>query len=342
MSAQTKIENFWYSEKPIKWLLFPFSLLIKIIALTKRFLYFIPIFKVYKNPLPVIVVGNITVGGTGKTPFITYLVQAFQTKGLTVGIVSRGYQSKLKNYPHILTQSDSVIDVGDEAYMLYSNLKVPMAIGPNRAEAVSALSSKYKLDLVISDDGLQHYSMARDFEILMVDSTRFFGNGLMLPFGPLREPISRISSVDYIVQNGESKTDLGNDLLSTKRLPLAVMNVKVVNCVNLLSLNTIPLSELNNYSICAVAGIGNPDRFFNSLSEYSTIFEKKVFNDHHLFQAGDFDKINQELVIMTEKDAVKCRSFAKDNWYYLQIKAGINNQDFNNLYELLKHKNILN
>lgn len=206
-----------------------------------------------------------------------------------------------------------------------------MAIGADRAATVATLSGLHQLDVIISDDGLQHYAMARDFEILMVDANRLFGNRLMIPFGPLREPVARIGSVDYVIQNGENEIKLYGREKTT-----AIMNVGTLGLVNLQSNKTFPLSILKEGSVCAVAGIGNPQRFFNSLSFHCKDFKQLVFADHHNFNADDFYSIDDDMIVMTEKDAVKCREFAKANWYFLKIEAGLKAEDFNRLYNLIE------
>ncbi len=340
MSIQASIEKFWYSPSKLKLLFYPLSVVFALLARFKAFLYKINFLKVNSTHLPVIVVGNITVGGTGKTPFIRYLVKQLSDRGLKVAIVSRGYKSMAPCYPHIVNQSDSVETVGDEAYMQYHYMKnkqlnVPMVIDPNRSRAIKCLSDKYSLDVVISDDGLQHYAMARDFEIVMLDAKRIFGNRLMLPFGPLREPISRLKQVDYVIQNGINNTDefsLDKSLSSS----MAQMKMGCVGLVQVSSKQLVSTESLQGKKVSAIAGIGHPNRFFESLSENFELIEKQAYPDHHAFKLSDFNDVKGDIIIMTEKDAVKCEAFAKDNWYYLLIETFLDNQDFNRLYDLIK------
>jgi len=261
------------------------------------------------------------------------LIEQLQAKGLRVGIVSRGYHSKAPHYPHIVKESDSVEIVGDEAFMQYAITRVPMVIGSRRAEAVQLLSKNYELDLIISDDGLQHYAMTRNIEVLMVDSSRFFGNQLMLPFGPLREPVSRINSVDLVVLNGGDSSSLKKLNTTT---PISSMKIETDSLVHLISGESVSLSNLKKGKVIAVAGIGNPSRFFKTLSMHCHSFDKNIFADHHQFVADDFDVNDSNTIVMTEKDAVKCKSFAKDNWYYLKIKAALPEKDFEQLYSLIQ------
>ncbi len=267
----------------------------------------------YKSRLPVVVVGNISVGGTGKTPFIQFLVAELAKKNIKAGIVSRGYGAKINNFPHLVDESDNAKMVGDEVYMLYRQTGVPIAISPKRSEAVKLIETISDLDLIISDDGLQHYAMDRQYEYALVDGQRGLGNRLMLPFGPLREPVSRLKSVDQVIVNGKSEEALSG--LTTRNV-----QIEVVGLVHIKSGEQVTLSNLSEHSVTAVAGIGNPDRFFKTLAEHKTSFNSMVFDDHHDFCAEDFDKISSEIVVMTEKDSVKCLPFAKENWYFLKIR----------------------
>lgn len=268
----------------------------------------------FKRPL--IVVGNLSVGGTGKTPFISSLTRYLLNQNLSVGIVSRGYKATLTSFPHQVSNVDSAFGVGDEAFMLYQALRVPVVISPKRSDAVNYLLDNNQVDVVISDDGLQHYSMNREIEIVLFDGARQFGNKLILPFGPLREPISRLRSVDYVVQNG------------TQENKYTQHNAKIaeISLVNVSTKEEKPLDYLSKEEVVAVAGIGNPNRFFASLENYVAIKSKLVFPDHHAFELKDFDRIHEDkLVVMTEKDAVKCQKFAKKNWFYLRVEMRIEN-----------------
>jgi tetraacyldisaccharide 4'-kinase len=362
MSLQEKIENFWYRKSKLKFLLFPFHLLLSGLVQLKVFLYKIGLLKVSHFDTPVIVVGNITVGGTGKTPFIRYLAKQLSVKGIKIGIVSRGYKATTTSFPHLVKASDSPTIVGDEAYMQYLYFQnqpftIPMVIDPVRSRAVDHLSKNFELDIIISDDGLQHYAMGRKLEIVMLDGKRLLGNQLMLPFGPLREPSSRLKSVDYIVENSISK--LSNESTSKPLIVQATeMKADFVGLVQIGTKQLISLDSLSDKTVSAVAAIGNPERFFKSLSNYFHIAEKRVFPDHHNFTESDFTEsdfkesgfkesgfketdfksISGDIVIMTEKDAVKCEAFAKDNWYYLQIESYIDEKDFNHLYNLIKRQ----
>lgn len=337
MRLQNFIERIWYSNSPLCWLLWPISLPFYCLVQLKRQLYKRAVISTAAFSKPVILVGNINIGGTGKTPFIQALVGLLRSKGLKAGIVSRGYQAGRQQFPHLVNDDDNASSVGDEAFMQYSKLAVPCVIDPNRARAVRYLLEQTDVDIVISDDGLQHYKMARDVEIVLFDQARKFGNELVLPFGPLREPISRLNSVDLVVQNGIDE----NQYTEYKA------ELKVRGLVNVKTGAELTINEtdklLTEKELHAVAGIGNPNRFFKTVAEIAgqnnhrdiflksdkNCFEKPSFvqhsfADHHSFTLQDFIDYENELIIMTEKDAVKCFEFAKDSWYYLNVSMVFN------------------
>jgi tetraacyldisaccharide 4'-kinase len=271
-----------------------------------------------------IVVGNIVVGGSGKTPFIMWLVEQLQQQGFSCGIVSRGYGGKAKNWPQMVTPDSDPKSVGDEPVMLVRQAKVPMAVSPNRVDAIRYLEQNVKaqgghLDVIISDDGLQHYAMARDVEIVMVDGERGLGNGMCLPSGPLRESKRRLKTVDFIVSNGTLRYPLAiADTIEIMRLtPVCFRNVKHPE-------KTLPLDAFKNQAVNAIAGIGNPARFYRALHRLGAIVISRDFADHQAYQPKDFSWLKQQKeaipLLMTEKDAVKCVAFAEDDWWYLEIK----------------------
>ena len=262
--------------------------------------------------VPLIVVGNITVGGTGKTPTIIFLAKQLIKAGFQPAIVSRGYQASLSSQFPILVQGHhSAEDVGDEPFMIYKRTRVPVMICSNRPKAVSALlEMSDKIDIVLSDDGLQHYSMGRDIEIAVIDGDKRMGNGLLLPAGPLREPISRLKTVDFIIsQNhalkGEYQFNLEGKILFSVNNPGISKDI----------------SEFRNLPVHAVAGIGNPHRFFKKLNANGLKVIPHIFSDHYFFKQQDLEFNTNDPIIMTEKDAVKCQSFdLKDAWY-LPVEA---------------------
>ena len=308
------IQSVWYSRSRLTWILWPLSLPFLLLVLAKRAWYQLEIFKGPSFNKPIVVVGNLSVGGTGKTPFITSLASYLSSKNMSVGLVSRGYKADIKNFPHQVTEEDTAFSVGDESFMQFRKLSLPIVIAPKRADAVKYLLENNQVDVVISDDGLQHYSMERDLEIALFDGARQFGNKLILPFGPLREPITRLHSVDYVAQNGEQE----NKFTQHK------VKLVEVSLVNISTKEEKQLNYLSEQEVVAIAGIGNPERFFASLEKFVTIKSKTVYPDHHAFSLRDFDHVHEDkLVVMTEKDAVKCESFAKKNWYFLKVEMQV-------------------
>jgi tetraacyldisaccharide 4'-kinase len=274
-----------------------------------------------------VVVGNITVGGTGKTPLLLTLSAFLRQRGFNVGIVARGYGGASQQYPLQVEDSTPVETCGDEAKMLAMASGCPVFVDPIRTRAIDSLNSHYDVDVILSDDGLQHYGMSRDIEIVVVDSERGFGNCHCLPVGPLREPLDRLKTVDFVLLNGDHYVQQVSEYLnySFDISPTYWKSVKSLSdgkIENVLS-HLYELDDLNrDETYTAVAGIGNPERFFNTLTALDIRFQPQVFPDHHQYTANDFKNLNSP-ILMTEKDAVKCSAFAQSDWYYLNIKATI-------------------
>lgn len=268
-----------------------------------------------KLPVPVVVVGNISVGGTGKTPLIIVLAQHLKDAGLRPGIISRGYGVQLER-SQLVTAAHSAAEVGDEPRLIFEASGCDVAVGPDRVESARLLIEQQGCDLILSDDGLQHYRLARDFEIAVIDSKRGFGNGWRLPVGPLREPPARLVEVDWIVVHGEASPTAyvaPNRLVPMHLRPVAWQNVKTGQRT---ALDALDLSKS-----VAVAGIGNPERFFTSLEKLGFDGPTRSFADHHAFSSADFAACAGRRVLMTSKDAVKCQAFAEDDWWALQVEA---------------------
>ena len=266
----------------------------------------------YRAPVPVIIVGNLTVGGTGKTPLILWLVEYCRARGLRVGVVSRGYGAQPPHWPWSVKAGDSAQQVGDEPSLLVRRCGVPMVIDPQRPRAVQQLLAEHELDVVLSDDGLQHYQLARDVELVLVDEARGLGNGRCLPMGPLREPQDRLQSVDAVLING-ARAD-GEQGFAMYLQPTHLVNVQTGARQ---SLDYFP----PNQQLHAVAGIGNPQRFFITLRQLGWQPLEHAFADHAQFTAADVQFADDLPVIMTEKDAVKCVEFATANHWYLAVDA---------------------
>ena len=258
----------------------------------------------------IIVVGNLTVGGAGKTPFVSYLAQNCIQRNLRVGIIARGYGREDESILVEVMYDSKAMQVGDEALMLKQQLDCPIAVAAKRIEAAVYLYKKYNLDLIISDDGLQHYKLPRDYEIIVVDGEREFGNGWCLPSGPLREPVSRLDQADIIVSNGENPSYVYQYSLSYNDF-ISLENSHVKR----------PLKDFEKQEIHAVAGVGYPGRFFAALQDMGLHIIPHAFSDHHAYKETDLEFNDNLPIIMTAKDAVKCRQFNIKNMWYLPIVA---------------------
>jgi len=305
------IAKIWSGESPLWRLLLPLSWLYGLVSGIIRLCYQLGLKKSWRAPCPVVVVGNLTAGGNGKTPVVIWLVEQLQHQGVRVGVVSRGYGGKAESYPLLLNSDTTTAEAGDEPVLIYQRTGAPVAVSPVRVDAVKALLAAHDLQLIVTDDGLQHYRLARDKEIVVIDGVRRFGNGWWLPAGPMRERASRLSSVDArIVNGGEAQAG---------EIP---MTLRPGEAVNLLTHERKPVSALQN--AVAMAGIGHPPRFFTTLNECGLQPVRTVaLADHQTLTEADVLALVEpgQSLIMTEKDAVKCRRFAHENWWYLPVDA---------------------
>lgn len=309
---KNRIEKSWYGEKWLNAWLLPLSATFFVFSHLRRIGLTYVVKPTKNNTIPVVVIGNINVGGTGKTPLTCQLVKELNRKGIRVGIISRGYGSHAPEYPYLLTKNDDAYTVGDEPKLLRDRLSCPVVIGPDRNAAIK-LMSEQSIDLILSDDGLQHYKMARDYEIVVLDATRKLGNGWLLPAGPLREGAWRLKTVNTVIYNGTNKMTNGMEIV-----PSAWVNAKTGD--------RKALDFFAGQQLHAVAGIGNPERFFATLNTLSVSHKDHVFPDHHGFIKSDLilaDDFSSQIV-MTEKDWVKCSEFADENMWYLEINASLN------------------
>ncbi|WP_113625815.1 tetraacyldisaccharide 4'-kinase [Pectobacterium peruviense] len=306
------IERIWSGQSRLYWLLLPLSWLYGLITFLIRQSYRLGWRKSWRSPVPIVVVGNLTAGGNGKTPVVIWLVEQLQRRGYRVGVVSRGYGGKAERYPLLLDESVTTAQAGDEPVLIFQRTGAPVAVAPRRGDAVSELLTRHTLDVVITDDGLQHYALARDIELVVIDGMRRFGNGWWLPAGPMRERESRLASVDAVIVNGgvPQTNEIG-------------MTLTAGMAVNLLSGESCPLSQLHD--VVAVAGIGHPPRFFATLRDAGVNIAREVaFADHQSYQPEQLESLTRDAtqpLLMTEKDAVKCKAFAHDNWWYLPVDA---------------------
>lgn len=307
--------NFWYSRSKIVYLLLPFSFLFWLISTIRRVLFQSGILSAYKAPVPVVIVGNLSVGGNGKTPVVVWLVQQLQARGLTCGVISRGYGSQSEIFPLLVNAETDPIQGGDEPVLIAKRTGAPVCISPDRRQAVELLLSRYPCDVLVSDDGLQHYKLRRDIEIVVMDAVRGLGNGWVLPAGPLRELPSRLASVDLIITNG------GENAYSD-----AVMRLNPHYAINLVTNEKRELGVFKR--AIAIAGIGNPTRFFNMLqAEGIQLVTSQAFRDHQQFDPELFARFDSTLpLLMTEKDAVKCDRFSQRNWWYVPVDAEISGE----------------
>ena len=305
------IERIWSGRSALYLLLLPFSLLYGLISNLLRLSYRWGWRKAWRAPVPVVIVGNLTAGGNGKTPVVIWLVQALQQRGLRVGVVSRGYGGKAEHYPLVLGTDTTTREAGDEPVLIFQRTGAAVAVAPERRLAVEALVNGGSVDIIITDDGLQHYALARDIEIVVVDGERRFGNGWWLPAGPMRERAARLKSVTAVITNGGRA--------QANELPMQLVPGQAVN---LLSGERRSAGELQN--VVAMAGIGHPPRFFNTLRQLGVLMQKEVaFADHQNYSAEALNALTSpgQTLLMTEKDAVKARAFAADNWWYLPVDA---------------------
>ncbi len=319
------LERHWYRKDAVSWLLLPIGWMFCALTTVRRLCYRLGLKKSSTLAVPVIVVGNISVGGTGKTPLVAWLVKLLRGQGWRPGIVSRGYRGRASTWPQQVRPDSDPRTVGDEAVMLAQICECPVAAGPDRVQTASALLEYSGCDIIVSDDGLQHYALARDIELAVIDGIRRFGNGWCLPAGPLREPRSRLQSVDFIVCNGiPSRGEYA-------------MRLRGDSAIALLQGETRPLRDFAGKPVHAVAGIGHPERFFSMLEKAGLEILRHPFADHYAFEAGDLAFGDDLPVLMTAKDAVKCHRFADARMWSVPVSAEIDEHLQSALLRRLQH-----
>lgn len=292
------VHHLWYGGSRLAFVLLPLSWLYGIVVrLMRRWVSE----TLYVSPI--IVIGNLTVGGTGKTPVVMHMVRLLQADGIKPGIVSRGYGGHIAKYPHIVEPDDTAEQVGDEVKLLYEKTDCPIVISPNRRKAVHKMLAHYKVDVILSDDGLQHFQMPRQMEIIIIDGKRMFGNGFLLPAGPLREPTQRLTDAWFVLINGGRQR---NFRLAPKMV------------VNMQSGEERPFNCFAGHKIHACAGIGNAQSFFEILHTTGALVQTHEFPDHHSYTREDLVFGDDRPIVMTEKDEIKCRAFATGNMWVLQ------------------------
>lgn len=309
MALAKSLQQRWYEDRPPPWWTLPVEALYRAATSARRALYRCGWKRSERLPVPVIVVGNITVGGAGKTPLVIALVEALRERGFRPGVVSRGYGGNAQE-PILLNDDSDPRMVGDEPALIKLRTGAPVAIGRDRPKAAGLLLEA-GANVVIADDGLQHYALARDVEICVVDGVRRFGNARLLPAGPLREPVSRLQEVDCIVCNG-GEPQAGE----------LAMHLQAADVIDLR--DPTSMRALNTFAgqcVHAIAGIGHPARFFAMLREHGIEVVEHPFPDHHAYSARDLAFGDSRPVLMTEKDAVKCRFHAGENMWVVPVRA---------------------
>ncbi len=283
--------------------------------------------KTVRLPAPVIVVGNISVGGTGKTPLVIWLVELLFRAGYRPGIIARGYGGKAAGWPQSVGPASDPYRVGDEAVLLARRARCPVCVGPDRAKAGAALLEGGNCDVIVADDGLQHYRLERDIEIAVIDGERRFGNGLCLPAGPLREPVERLAAVDLIVAHGRAAAgEYAMSLEGEVAVNLEDQGQKRM------------LASFAGSKLHALAGIGNPERFFTHLRRHGLSFDTRSFPDHFAYRPSNIAFQDEAPVMMTEKDAVKCEAFARAHDWFVPVRAKLEAGFGEHLISLLKEK----
>jgi tetraacyldisaccharide 4'-kinase len=311
MSVESWLNKVWYGRAPPPWWLRPLSALYGTVSRARRFAYAKRLMRSRRLSCPVIVVGNLTAGGTGKTPLVCWLALQLTERGFRPGVVTRGYGGSSRR-PRLVRSADKPDIVGDEAVLLARRSKVPVAIGRDRPAAAQLLINA-GCDVIVSDDGLQHYALARDCEIIVVDGDRRFGNGRLLPAGPLRESPARLRSADAVVINGgAAQTDgaLHLRLLATSAIAMKFGTAK-------------PLREFCSQPAHAIAAIGNPQRFFATLRAVGISVVEHPLPDHARLTLDDISFADDLPVLMTEKDAVKCEDIAGPHHWYVPVNVAL-------------------
>jgi tetraacyldisaccharide 4'-kinase len=318
------LTSVWRRRGLAAWLMSPLALLYCALAAIRRKAYETGWLSVSEMPVPVIVVGNITVGGTGKTPLVIGLVENLARGGWCPGVVSRGYGGRASSWPRAVAADSDPQLVGDEPVIIARRANCPVMVGPDRVQAARALIEQ-GCNVVIADDGLQHYRLGRTIEIAVVDAVRRSGNGFCLPAGPLREPASRLDTVDMVVCNGTGARPGEYAMRLVLDRPVRLTSPDQV----------VDFDALQSRPVHAVAGIGNPQRFFADLVRCGLALHEHPYPDHWRFQSTDFDYEDGATILMTEKDAVKCLKFADERMWFVPASAQVDDAFFTRLLEMI-------
>ena len=309
MNIDKTLQRVWKTRNPAALALWPLGMVYCAIVEIRRLAYQTNVLKAAKYDQPVIVVGNLTVGGTGKTPFVIWLAKFLKAKGLKPGVVSRGYGRKDADATILVEGNSNALNAGDEPVLIARRAECPVAVSSKRSEAIDLLLASNDCNIFISDDGLQHLALQADLEICLIDGNEQFGNRFCLPAGPLRERTARLNSVDFIVINGQGDAEYS-------------VNSQIGSAINLVNrTTTCSITSFREQQVNVVAGIRNPDRFEKLLNDSGIQCTPYWFPDHHLFNESDFNNFDKPDIplLMTEKDAVKCEKFAHPNWWEIAL-----------------------
>lgn len=319
------MESIWYGRHPLRWVLWPASGLFYVIVALRRALYRIGVMRIVRLPVPVIVVGNLSVGGTGKTPCTIWLARALQAAGYKVGIVSRGYRGQSRTWPRIVDGHSDPVEVGDEPALIARRTGCAVAVGPDRVAAACLLLQRSAIDVLIADDGLQHYRLGRDFELVVVDGERGLGNGWCLPAGPLREPVARLEAANAILVNGSAWVGPGRPFRA---------QLRATGVHSLRDGRALPLEAFRGKAVRAVAGIGHPQRFFSMLTAAGLEVAAYPLADHGTMDLSVFT--GADPVLMTEKDAIKYAQIDTPEVWYVAVEFAFTSDDEARLLELVQ------
>lgn len=319
-----RLDEYWYQRNLLVICLLPIAWVFCLLVTIRRYLYRTGILNASRLPVPVVIIGNISVGGSGKTPLLISLVELLKQHGMQPGVISRGYGGKATHWPQQVREDSDPRIVGDEPLMIARNCHVPIAVGPDRVLAAQQLLQHHACNIILSDDGMQHYALKRDIEIAVVDGIRRYGNGYCLPAGPLREPVSRLSNVDFIIANGLAQKGEYS------------MHLSVSQIINMDSGEVKKLDEWRGKEVNAIAGIGRPERFFFLLKQHGITIQSHPFDDHHDFIASNLVFDNELPIVMTEKDAVKCQRFAHEDMWYIPAQTRLDEQFIQRFLTMVK------
>ena len=321
--------DFWYEPSPLGALLAPLGWAVALFTVLRRGAYQAGMRRSRQVGCPIVVVGNLSAGGTGKTPLVIAIAKLLARRGLRVGVVCRGYRGTASRWPRQVRSDSDPNRVGDEAVLLARRTGGPVAAGPNRIAAARILFRRAKCDVILSDDGLQHLGLARDVEIVVVDGVRRHGNGRCMPAGPLREPLGRLASVDLVVVNGAARSD---------ELEMQLVAGDAVSLVD--AGQTRPLDSFRGAPVHAVCAIGHAERFFRTLEAHGMTIVRHPFPDHHPFREAEIRFPDGAPVLMTEKDAVKCERFADARHWYVPVEAVLSSELEARLLAILRERGV--